>query len=316
MDLQQDWQVNKNLKSRMMHLLETGTWMDCHFMVGPETNCKMIGAHKFILCMASPVFQAMLRGDLAGNDETIHVPDVEPEIFELLLKYIYTDEISVGSVDESIKLFYAADKYMFPIATDHCLAYLQSAINPQNVCRIYEFAMLHSQLNFVNKCMHYIMNNAKDVLNDESFMEVDLTTIIEILDFEYLNIDNELDCYRALSKYALKHQLCLSKDFAAGNSKNEGQESKTNGQLTEAEVVPASNRNLPTIRDALLRIRFLTLTPEQLAPELAKMDLLTQTEAFSILMNVITPDNGYPMPEGFCTERQRRKRILTIKKAT
>ncbi|XP_058824699.1 actin-binding protein IPP-like [Topomyia yanbarensis] len=335
----QEWKVSGNVKARLQHLLKTETWTDCHFLVGPESNCKLIGAHKLILCISSPVFQAMLRGELADNVETIHVPDVEPGIFELLLKYIYTDEISAGSVDEAIKLYYAAEKYMLPIVTDHCLAYLQSAINPANVCRIYEFAKFYRHSNITYNCLNYIRLNTKQVIQHENFMEVDLNTIIEIFDQEKLAIDNELDLYRALSKYALEHDLCPSNDSAVVKTNNPGKEPEkpaekghvkkvsSNGECTttadddsrkpvnsakiklaEAVSIKSDQVVKPTVRDALRRIRFLTLTPQQLASEFAKLDLLMLKESFAILMNAHTvPDNGFPMPEGFSTSKAGRK---------
>lgn len=59
----------------------------------------------------------------------------------------------------------------------------------------------------------------------------------------------------------------------------------------------------PTIRDAMMKIRFLTLSPQQFAEGPAASNLLTQAEKFSILMNISSPSTDVPMPSGFtnCT---------------
>ncbi len=50
---------------------------------------EQIGAHKFILIARSPVFFAMLCGDLAElNNEPIRVPDIEPSAFRQMLMWV------------------------------------------------------------------------------------------------------------------------------------------------------------------------------------------------------------------------------------
>lgn len=46
-----------------------------------------------------------------------------------------------------------------------------------------------------------------DVIQDVSFEEVELSTIITILDQDALNIDSELDIFFAINRYAEKHGL-------------------------------------------------------------------------------------------------------------
>lgn len=56
----------------------------------------------------------------------------------------------------------------------------------------------------------------------------------------------------------------------------------------------------PTFRDAVRKIRFLTLTPKQFAENVVRTNILNQTEAFAILMNISSPTHDIcPMPEGF-----------------
>lgn len=51
-----DWQTScHELKERGEHLLKTGKWADCHFLVGAEPNQIMLPGHKLIMAMSSPV---------------------------------------------------------------------------------------------------------------------------------------------------------------------------------------------------------------------------------------------------------------------
>lgn len=63
----------------------------------------------------------------------------------------------------------------------------------------------------------------------------------------------------------------------------------------------------PTLRDALVKIRFLTLTPQQFAEGPASSSLLSQSEKFAILMNISSPATDIPMPEGFSTSTVSRR---------
>lgn len=64
----------------------------------------------------------------------------------------------------------------------------------------------------------------------------------------------------------------------------------------------------PTMRDALMKIRFLTLTPQQFAEGPATSNLLSQSEKFSILMNISSPSTEVAMPAGFSTSTVPRQR--------
>lgn len=64
----------------------------------------------------------------------------------------------------------------------------------------------------------------------------------------------------------------------------------------------------PTIRDAIMKIRFLTLSPQQFAEGPATSTLLTQAEKFAILMNISSPSTDVAMPSGFSVSTIPRQR--------
>jgi len=43
---------------------------------------------QYVLAVGSSVFGAMFYGDLAEGESEIHIPDVEPAAFLILLKYV------------------------------------------------------------------------------------------------------------------------------------------------------------------------------------------------------------------------------------
>lgn len=58
----------------------------------------------------------------------------------------------------------------------------------------------------------------------------------------------------------------------------------------------------------MMKVRFLTLTPQQFADGPAHSTLLTQAEKFAILMNICSETASVPMPDGFSTSKMRRRK--------
>ncbi len=167
----------------------------------------MLAGHKLILAMASPVFEAMFYGGLAEKNDPIEILDVQAEAFKALLEYIYTDKININTVDKAFELCYAAKKYMLPYVVEQCTTFLWSDLCPKNACRAYEFAKLFEEPRLTEKCLQIICTKTTEVIQDSSFEDVELSTIITILDQDSLNVDNELDLFFAVNRYAEKHGL-------------------------------------------------------------------------------------------------------------
>ncbi|XP_008194363.1 BTB/POZ domain-containing protein 6 isoform X2 [Tribolium castaneum] len=285
-----DWQTTRKLvKERGQYLLETGMWSDCRFIVGTDPNQQVLEGHKLFLAMSSPVFEAMFFGGMAEKDP-IAILDVQPDAFKALLEYIYTDKINLTSFDQACELCYGAKKYMLPHLVEECTKYLWSDLYPKNACRAYEFAKLFEEPILMEKCMLIICNQTQEVLSESSFDDVELSTILTVFDQDELNISSELELFSAISRYAARHNQ------SSGNPSSEG-----------------SNGNHPTIRDAIMKIRFLTLTPQQFAEVPASCNLLTESEKFAILMNICSPSATTPMPPGFSTSRIARRRKQSIR---
>ncbi len=82
------WQSGMTLGSANRHMLDNEIATDVTFLVDEAPNQQQIQAHKYILVSRSPVFFAMLCGDLseAYTNEPIKIPDATPNAFKALLK--------------------------------------------------------------------------------------------------------------------------------------------------------------------------------------------------------------------------------------
>lgn len=287
-----DWQTaRKKVKERGQYLLDSGIWSDCRFIVGTEPHQQVFEGHKLFLAMSSPVFEAMFYGGMAEKDP-IAILDVQPDAFRALLEYIYTDRINLTSFDQACELCYGAKKYMLPHLVEECTKYLWSDLYPKNACRAYEFAKLFEEPILMEKCLNIISNQTQEVLSESSFDDCELTTILTVFDQDVLNIQSELELFTAMTRYA--------------NRYNQTAGAKVPRLDGIANVCHEPNARDPKLRDAIMKIRFLTLTPQEFAEGPAASNLLTESEKFAILMNISSPSTTVPMPGGFSTSRVQR----------
>lgn len=187
----QDWQTSKQcLKQRGEYLLASGKWADCEFTLGLENQDKVsISCHRLILAMASPVFEAMFYGEMAEKDgQPIPILDIRPDAFQSLLVYIYTDKIEVETVDKACELCYAAKKYMLWHLVETCTNFIFRDLRPANVCRAIEFSKLFEEPRLMKNCMHIVCTRTMEVLEDPSFEEADVNTVLTIVEQNVLNI--------------------------------------------------------------------------------------------------------------------------------
>ena len=74
---------------------------------------QVIPAHKFMLSIGSPVFEAMFYGELAETKASFELPDCEYESLFELFRYMYSDEENLNG-NNVMAVLYLAKKYMLP----------------------------------------------------------------------------------------------------------------------------------------------------------------------------------------------------------
>ena len=87
---------------------------------GESESKQVIPAHKFVLSIGSPVFEAMFYGELAETRDSIELPDCEYESLLELFRYMYSDKVNMNG-SNVMGVFYLAKKYMVPSLADKLL---------------------------------------------------------------------------------------------------------------------------------------------------------------------------------------------------
>ena len=103
-------------------------------------------AHKSILSARSPVFSAMFEHPTKEKlSDFVDITDVEPEVFQEVLRYIYTGRIPTSRMEEiACGLMAAADKYLLEKLKQDCENYLMNKISTENCVEYFSLADRHS----------------------------------------------------------------------------------------------------------------------------------------------------------------------------
>lgn len=173
-----------SLYDRVKKLLVSFEWSDCTFSVADQK----FKAHKLILGISSPVFEAMFYGPLSTDDD-IQITDIHPDIFQLILNYIYTDKVEITSIEHAFELLYASRKYLLEHLGEMCIAYIQDNISVDNVVEILNYPDYLQDKQLVSYslklfCQHasYILQEKKETISYscmKAFLECDRMNISE-----------------------------------------------------------------------------------------------------------------------------------------
>ncbi|XP_026277598.1 uncharacterized protein LOC113205972 [Frankliniella occidentalis] len=244
------------LLSRLGNLLQTSQWSDCTFLVGDGDNRQEFHAHRILLAACSPVFEAMCFGPLAEKS-AILIPDLEPKAFQVLLQYVYTDNVQFSSVEEACDVLYAAKKYLISNLSQLCHSYVKRNMQAKDVVTVYEYAKLLGEDALYEPCLLMLKKYAVEVLNDASH-HLSPASVVELLGSDAIN-----GCECCLIEGALS--------WAKRECEEQGMLSTVSNQRLILEECCAWGQ-----------LRFLTLSPQQFNRICEIDDLLTREEVVFI----------------------------------
>ncbi|XP_057317899.1 speckle-type POZ protein B-like [Microplitis mediator] len=126
-------------------------------------------AHKIILSARSPVFLAMFTHEMKEKrDNEVTIPDIEPEIFNKLLEFIYTDDINNLDMDAA-SLLEAANKYQLLKLKSLCEESLSKSASIDNAIKLMILADLHNANQLFERVLELIIKNIEDVIETPEY---------------------------------------------------------------------------------------------------------------------------------------------------
>jgi speckle-type POZ protein len=143
-----------DLSNNLAKLLEGKKGADVVIKVGRET----FYAHKIVLAMRSPVFDAELYGPMWDEEkQCLQIADMKPAVFRALLHFIYTDSLPAMHDNKVIRhLLVAADRYAMGRMKLMCESILCKSLDAKSVVATLALADQHHCTKLREACIDYI----------------------------------------------------------------------------------------------------------------------------------------------------------------
>ena len=197
------WQTTRpSICKRMKFVLNNELFSDVKFVVrDSDSGSKdVIPAHKFILSIGSPVFEAMFYGELAETRDSIELPDCEYESLLELFRYMYSDEVNLSG-SNVMGVLYLAKKYMVPSLAEKCTEYLQDHLDPSNVFSVLPSAQKYEENGLVDQCWKVIDEQTDAAVKSARFGTIERSLLEAVVTRDNLAIA-EVELFKAVDLWA------------------------------------------------------------------------------------------------------------------
>ena len=237
-------------------MLNNDLFSDVKFVVhnsdGESESKQVIPAHKFVLSIGSPVFEAMFYGELAETRDSIELPDCEYESLLELFRYMYSDEVNLSG-SNVMGVLYLAKKYMVLSLAEKCSKYLQDNLDAANVFSILPSAQKYEEKNLEDRCWEVIDKQTEAAVKSEGFAAIERSLLEAVVIRDTLHI-KEVNLFQAVDLWATKE--CARKDLKANG--------KLKRRILGEQIITA--------------IRFPVMKQEEFAAVVLDKNILTEDE--------------------------------------
>jgi len=178
-------------------LLEDPSTHDVTFMTSDGGS---VSAHRVIVAAGSPVFHAMLYGNMKESSEKeINLPTIDTKTFSNLLKFIYTGMVKVES-GYFENLLDAAQFFNVASLEAKVAEYITSSLDVKSFFPIVAIACNKKFDQLLEQCMQFMYTNASVITEDPRFNTLSHEVIFEFCKSSELSI-KEIDLFLAVNQW-------------------------------------------------------------------------------------------------------------------
>ena len=273
--VKKNWQTTRaTIRERSKFMFDNNLFTDVKFVVpkanGESESKQVISAHKLVLSISSPVFEAMFYGELAETADSIELPDCECDSLLELFRYLYSDEVNLSG-SNAMGVLYLANKYMVPSLADKCTEYLEDNLDPSNVFSILPSAQKYEEKNLVDQSWKVIDQQTDEAVKSDGFATIERSLLEAVVARDTLTIE-EIELFKAVDLWATKQ--CEKQGLAADGA--------TKRRLLGEEVIEG--------------IRFPTMKQEDFGSVVLDSEILRKKEIISLVKRLTTASK---IPVGF-----------------
>ena len=205
--VEENWQTKRpTIKERTTFIFNNELLSDVKFVVpastGESESKKVIPAHKFVLAISSPVFFAMLFGEMAETSHTIELPDCDYASLLELFRFIYSDEANLSG-SNVMQVLYLANKYMVTSLVEKCTRYLRENLDASNVFCILPHAQKFEDKDLEDRCWEVIEKQTEEAVTSDEFVTLERSLVESVVKREALNV-KEVKLFKAVDRWATR----------------------------------------------------------------------------------------------------------------
>ena len=274
----ENWQTKRTtIRERTEFMFNNDLFSDVKFLVPKRIgdsymkSKQVISAHKFVLSIGSPVFEAMFFSELADTNDSIELPDGEYESVLELFRYLYSDEVKLNG-SNVMEVLYLAKKYIVPSLADKCTKYLAENLDPSNVFNVLQCALKYHESMLADACWRVVDEQTEEALGSEGFATIERSLLEAIAIRDTLFID-EVDLFLSFDSWATSN--CQKQGLAV--------DGEMKRKILGEQVVKST--------------RFPIMTQEEFAAVVLDTKILTQEEIvrfFQFFSSTLTTPLGFP----------------------
>nr|XP_045600629.1 uncharacterized protein LOC123759563 [Procambarus clarkii] len=187
---------------RLAYLRHSGHLSDLTITFPGHHN--IIQAHRWVLAMSSPVFEAMLYGPLAEG-EVLALPEDPPQAFEWLLDHMYRNQSQLPGVQLALQVYQLAAKYQMDPLCQLCSQYLIQEVTPEFFPGVYEAAVLLGDEQLLSRCAQMLWVSSDSVLSSRNIGVLGRASLRQLLHHHQLAASSEAFVFRAIVAWGREH---------------------------------------------------------------------------------------------------------------
>ncbi|CAB4412218.1 unnamed protein product [Rhizophagus irregularis] len=214
-------QFLSKLSQNYIELLDDNEYYDITIEVGKDPNVKIFRSHKSILCYRSPYLRRTLASNNNQNKDNVLInikfPNISPEVFQIILRYIYGGILSLNVQDPSeiFQILLAADELFLQELVDYLQKYL---IENKSEWMEQHFEFIHrtsfqynSLLEIQQFCTDLMAKSPEKVFKSLDFTSLPKKSLVQLIKRDDLQM-KEIEVWEHLLKWGLAQNSTLLPD--------------------------------------------------------------------------------------------------------
>ncbi|EXX76864.1 hypothetical protein RirG_029090 [Rhizophagus irregularis DAOM 197198w] len=213
-------QFLSKLSQNYIELLEDNEYYDITIEVGEDPDVKIFRAHINILCYRSPYLRRTLTSSKKNKDNVlahIKLPNISPEVFQIILKYIYGGILSLNDHDttEIFKVLLAVDELLLQEPVDYLQKYF---IENKSEWMEQHFELIHrtsfqsnSLLEVQQFCTNLMANSPEKIFKSLDFTSLPEKSLVQLIKRDDLQM-KEVEVWEHVLKWGLAQNPTLLPD--------------------------------------------------------------------------------------------------------